>query len=183
VALWKEQVPTPKKDVPPALSLESTPRRELDTVAPEPSFAREPVRNTSSRDVVESVIGTDLMIEGKIEGRGHVRIAGRFKGDVVVDGNLTIDAGARLIGGMKATAITIAGEVQGNVIDANRVELLPSGVLVGDLKATTLTVAAGSRMRGHVEFGWTEPQPSSTPQPSSSPSKRTEPEEVLAPVS
>jgi hypothetical protein len=30
--------------------------------------------------------------------------------------------------------------------------------LIGDLKATTLTVAAGSRMRGHVEFGWSESQ-------------------------
>jgi len=27
-------------------------------------------------------------------------------------------------------------------------------VLIGDLKAGSLTVAAGSRMRGQVEFGW-----------------------------
>ena len=35
-----------------------------------------------------------------------------------------------------------------------RVELLESGVLTGDLKAGSLTVAAGSRMRGQMEFGW-----------------------------
>jgi hypothetical protein len=29
-------------------------------------------------------------------------------------------------------------------------------VLNGDLKAESLTVAAGSRMRGQVEFGWTD---------------------------
>jgi len=34
------------------------------------------------------------------------------------------------------------------------VELSESGVLTGDLKASSLTVAAGSRMRGKVEFGW-----------------------------
>jgi cytoskeletal protein CcmA (bactofilin family) len=27
-------------------------------------------------------------------------------------------------------------------------------VIVGDVKADTITVASGSRMRGHVEFGW-----------------------------
>jgi cytoskeletal protein CcmA (bactofilin family) len=30
----------------------------------------------------ESLIAADIMIEGKIEGSGSVRIAGRFKGDV-----------------------------------------------------------------------------------------------------
>jgi len=28
--------------------------------------------------------------------------------------------------------------------------------LIGDLKAGSLTVAAGSKMRGKVEFGWKE---------------------------
>jgi cytoskeletal protein CcmA (bactofilin family) len=32
--------------------------------------------------------------------------------------------------------------------------LLANGVIVGDVKAASITVAAGSRMRGHVEFGW-----------------------------
>ena len=34
--------------------------------------------------------------------------------------------------------------------------VLATGVVVGDVKADTITVAAGSRMRGHVEFGWNE---------------------------
>jgi len=32
--------------------------------------------------------------------------------------------------------------------------VLEGGVIVGDVKAGSITVAAGSRMRGHVEFGW-----------------------------
>jgi cytoskeletal protein CcmA (bactofilin family) len=95
-------------------------------------------------------------MEGKIEGAGHVRIAGRFKGDVHVDGNLTIEQGAHLTGQVYAKTVIIAGELHGNVIGASRVELLESGVLAGDVKAGALTVAAGSRMRGQVEFGWDE---------------------------
>jgi hypothetical protein len=36
------------------------------------------------------------------------------------------------------------------------VELLATGILNGDLKAGTFSVAAGSKMRGQVEFGWGE---------------------------
>lgn len=104
----------------------------------------------------ESLIGADLTIEGKIEGAGHVRIAGRFKGDVHVEGDLTIERGAHISGEIWAETVVVAGEVQGNIHAASRVEFLETGLLTGDLKAGSLTVAAGSRMRGKVEFGWDE---------------------------
>jgi cytoskeletal protein CcmA (bactofilin family) len=104
----------------------------------------------------ESLIASGLTIEGKIEGSGHVRIAGEFKGDVNVQGNLTIEAGAHLTGGVKAETVIIGGQLDGNIDAAARVELLQTGVLNGELKAGSLTVAAGSRMRGKAEFGWDE---------------------------
>ncbi len=48
----------------------------------------------------------------------------------------------------------VGGELQGNIESAKRVDVLEGGVIVGDVKAGSITVAAGSRMRGHVEFGW-----------------------------
>jgi cytoskeletal protein CcmA (bactofilin family) len=117
---------------------------------------RTTVSSVSAREVRESVIGSDITIEGKIDGSGHIRIAGRFKGDVNVEGNLTIEAGATVTGGVRADAVVIAGELEGNIVEAGRVELLATAVLNGDVKAGSLTVAAGSRMRGRVEFGWDE---------------------------
>ena len=55
---------------------------------------------------------------------------------------------------MRANKVIIAGELEGNIEAAQRVELLDSGVLIGDVKAGTITVAAGSRMRGQMDFGW-----------------------------
>jgi cytoskeletal protein CcmA (bactofilin family) len=104
--------------------------------------------------VKESHISSDLTIEGKIVGTGHIRIAGRFKGDVAVDGNVSLDAGARLEGHVKASVVSVGGELIGNIENAKRVELLETGVINGDVKAGSLTVAAGSRMRGQVEFGY-----------------------------
>jgi cytoskeletal protein CcmA (bactofilin family) len=151
MALWKEQAP-PKKDA-TTMTPEPVLKKEPETFAdpmPTPSVPR----RTSMHDARESIIAADITIEGKIEGNGHVRLAGRFKGDVHIQGDLTIDAGAKLTGSVRANSVTIGGEVEGNIDSASRVELLATGVLNGDLKAGTLTVAAGSRMRGRSEFGW-----------------------------
>ena len=102
----------------------------------------------------ESLIAADVTIEGKIEGAGHVRIAGRFKGDVNVQGNVTIEQGAHVTGQIAAATIMVSGEVHGNITASSRVELLETGIINGDVKAAVLTVAAGSRMRGNADFGW-----------------------------
>jgi cytoskeletal protein CcmA (bactofilin family) len=151
MALWKDQygreqnTPDPAPDKPAAatpVSIES---------------ARQPAAQArSSGEAKESLLAAGLTIEGKIEGSGHVRIAGSFKGDVHVQGNLTIEAGAKVTGGVRAHTVVVGGELEGNIDAASRVELLQTGVLNGDLKAGSLTVAAGSRMRGRAEFGWDE---------------------------
>ena len=161
MALWKDQPAAPAKPAsPPPTGAAPEPARIQPEAAPAPTStapapaAAAPARAT--REIKESLIASDLTIEGKIQGTGHVRIAGQFKGDVNVDGDLTIERGAKLTGGVRAAKVTIAGELEGNIEGAQRVELLESGVLVGDLKAGSLTVAAGSRMRGQADFGWDE---------------------------
>ena len=153
MALWKD--PTKQSPVPPPEP--ATPARfdvpPVAEIKPAPVVAetRAPVRERSRG---ESLIAPDIAIEGKIEGSGHVRIAGRFKGDVDVRGDLTVESGASVSGSIRAEKVGIAGELIGNIEAATHVELLQSGSLTGDLKAATLSVAAGSRMRGMADFGW-----------------------------
>jgi cytoskeletal protein CcmA (bactofilin family) len=104
------------------------------------------------RDRHESVLGSGVTIEGKMEGNGDVRIAGKFKGDIHIKGNLNIQKGAHLTVKINAEAVTIEGEVEGTVVASGQVTLSESAQVVGDLKAKTLIVSAGSRMRGNVEF-------------------------------
>jgi cytoskeletal protein CcmA (bactofilin family) len=125
--------------------------REAVSAVPAPAPAA-----AATKVLKESVLSAELTIEGKIEGAGHVRIAGRFKGDVHVQGNVTIEQGAIVTGEVKAEIVIIAGQLDGNVDASLRVELLSTGLLNGDLKAGSLTVAAGSRMRGRAEFGWND---------------------------
>jgi cytoskeletal protein CcmA (bactofilin family) len=166
MALWKDTTPgTPSQTpVPPAKDTFSQPERAAPAASNVASLNPTPAapRTRERPDMKESVIASDLTIEGKIVGSGHVRLAGRFKGDVQVDGNLTIDHGATLDGQVRAQTVTVGGELKGNIESARRVELQEGGIITGDVKAGSLTVAAGSRMRGQVEFGWEEDAKSSS---------------------
>jgi cytoskeletal protein CcmA (bactofilin family) len=159
MSIWKDN--TAAKPPSPLGSGFAEPTRYDPPPKPEPAPAAAPApvpapvaRTDSSAPRKESLIAADITIEGKIEGGGSVRIAGNFKGDVNVQGDLTIESGAKLTGSVRAANVAIAGELEGNVEEAARVELMPSAVVVGDVKGGSVTVAAGARMRGHTEFGW-----------------------------
>ena len=155
MAIWKDIVakdstqPDSAAGSPPPVN---RPRPEVVTNSPAPSAA--PIAPPVRRDLKETVIAAGLTFEGKIDGSGHVRIYGRFKGDVHVDGTLTVDAGAHLAGAVRAGSVVVAGEIEGNIEGAQRVELHQTGVVNGDIAAGSLTVADGARMRGKAEFGW-----------------------------
>jgi cytoskeletal protein CcmA (bactofilin family) len=156
MALWKEPVKSPSSPLPnppdiarfdTADPVETPAQAKSPAAVPEPAPAR-------AKSGSESHIAPDLVIEGKIEGAGHVRIAGRFKGDINVRGDLTIEHGAKVNGSVRAERVTIAGELTGNIETAAHVELLQTGALTGDVKSATFSVAKGSKMRGQAEFGW-----------------------------
>jgi cytoskeletal protein CcmA (bactofilin family) len=163
MAIWKDSIaprpittptaPIPEAREPPRVDAMKPERTPMQTIGAVPR-ADTGIRVDTSLPRKESLIASDITIEGKIEGGGSVRIAGKFKGDVSVQGDLTIEAGAKLTGRARADKVTIAGELEGNVEEASHIELLQSSVVIGDLKADSLMVAAGARMRGQADFGW-----------------------------
>jgi cytoskeletal protein CcmA (bactofilin family) len=146
MALWKDAIPAPS----PTAATPAMPS------TPSPVAINSAANPKELLEMKESLISAGLSIEGKIIGRGHVRLAGKLKGDVQVEGNLHIDSGARLEGQVRANEVIVSGELHGNIESARRVELQQGGVITGDVKAGQLTVAAGARMRGAVECGWEE---------------------------
>jgi cytoskeletal protein CcmA (bactofilin family) len=154
MALWKETpAPAPAKSGAAASANTVTELLKTPAAAPDSDATRR-MPGSAPPNAGETVIAVGLTMEGKIASGGDVRIAGRFKGDVSVDGNFRVDSGGRLEGQVKASGVVIGGEMQGDIDAAKHVDLLANGVIVGDVKAASITVAAGSRMRGNVEFGW-----------------------------
>ena len=151
MALWNQTTGEENTEKPSV----APPPTSVTQAAPAPQATAIPVPKESPAKVHrESVFGSGVTIEGKIEGDSDVRIAGNFKGDIQIKGDLNVEKGAHLAAKINAANVTLGGELDGNVVASGQVRLTESGQMVGDLKASTLTVAAGSRMRGHVEFGW-----------------------------
>jgi len=148
MSIWKE------------LTNQTTFVGQYDTGVELPALAGSPPRPNGAiaqTNKQESVIGPGVVIEGKIDGDGEIRICGCVKGDVRVKGSLTLDPGGRILGTVNADEVTLGGQVEGNIVASGHVKLLETGQLLGDVKAKFLTAALGSRLRGKVEFGWNEP--------------------------
>jgi cytoskeletal protein CcmA (bactofilin family) len=159
MALFTQQTrkddPYPRTEPRADLPVEPDPLPAPPPAPPVRVAERAPVAMAAGK-ASESIVAAGITIEGKIEGSGNVRVAGRFKGNVSVKGELTIEPGASIDGEVKADTVFVGGEVRGQLVSTSLIEFKESGTLIGDLKAGSLTVAAGSKMRGKVEFGWKE---------------------------
>ncbi len=149
MALWNQATPDSSAEKPAPVAPTATPTAIPAATTPPPTASE-----SAPAGRRESIFGAGVAIEGKIEGDADIRIGGKFKGDIHIKGDLNLDKGAKVSAKVHAANVTIGGDLEGNVVAGAQVKLLESGQLIGDLKAATLTVAAGSRMRGHVEFGW-----------------------------
>jgi cytoskeletal protein CcmA (bactofilin family) len=115
--------------------------------------------NQRGRDIMkgaESVVGQGLVIEGKVEGNGSIRLLGRLKGHVAVSGDVTVDPDGSVEGEVRADRVRIAGHAEATIVAQSAIELARSASLVGDVKAPTVQVTAGAKMRGSVDSGWND---------------------------
>ena len=131
MAIWN-QTPSEENHEKPSISPTPSPAAPHATAIP---VAKE----GAGRVARESVFGAGVTIEGKIEGDADIRIAGKFKGDIQIKGDLHVDKGARLTAKVSAANVTLGGELDGNVVASGQVRLMESAQMPGDLMASPLT--------------------------------------------
>lgn len=100
-----------------------------------------------------TVISSDVIIRGEVEGACDMRFDGKLKGDIRIDGLLLIGKGAEVTGNLVAESISIAGKVNGNAYATGKVEINPTGILTGDIKSKSLVIEEGGIYKGTVEDG------------------------------
>ncbi|GAB1442282.1 hypothetical protein MASR2M39_11170 [Ignavibacteriales bacterium] len=112
-------------------------------------------KNKTKMYLPVSVISSDVIIRGEIEGACDMRFDGKLKGDIRIDGLLLIGRGAEIDGNLVADSISIAGRVTGNAYATGKVEINPTGTLTGDIKSKSLVIEEGGIYKGTVEDGAT----------------------------
>ncbi len=96
-------------------------------------------------------VAASTTIVGMITGQGAYVFCGTVEGDCDIEGPLTLAAGGRWKGTLKATDIVVAGVVEGDVIAAQRVEILGSARVTGSLSGNSIAVAEGAIIAGEIK--------------------------------
>jgi cytoskeletal protein CcmA (bactofilin family) len=96
-------------------------------------------------------VAASTNIVGTITGKGAYVFCGSVEGDCDIEGPLTLAAGGRWKGILKATDIVVAGVVEGDVIAAQRVEILGTARITGSLAGNSIAVAEGAIIAGEIK--------------------------------
>lgn len=107
----------------------------------------------SKPEVIDTIIGLKVEIQGKIFSEASLRIDGKVFGDVEAKQGIIVGKTGYVEGNIKCQKLTIVGKINGNVISYESVEILSSGKLEGDLKhGGKLIIEEGGVFSGKVEI-------------------------------
>jgi cytoskeletal protein CcmA (bactofilin family) len=112
-----------------------------------------------------TIIGTGVVIDGKLSSNGDVRIDGVVKGDVKSSGSVTVGESGEINGQIEAEIITIGGKVVGSVNSKDKLVLEAKAALKGDIMTKILVVEAGAKFDGNSKMDNKEFTPKPIGQP------------------
>ena len=102
---------------------------------------------------IDTIIGKDTVVKGRVDSEGAIRIDGRFEGEIYTSSDLVVgESGNIAATRIEAKNISIAGEVHGNVVARGKLELIPTGKLYGDVQMAILVVEDGAVFQGQCEM-------------------------------
>lgn len=97
-------------------------------------------KNEDSIGKIDTLIGKNTKLSGRIEAKGAIRIDGELDGDIVVEGNITIGIDGKITGNIEGNSIFISGTVNGNIKCKEHLRLGNTAKLFGDVEVKTLII-------------------------------------------
>jgi excisionase family DNA binding protein len=102
----------------------------------------------------EKVLDVDAAMQGTLSFKDPVnlRINGKFEGNLVTRGNLTIGSAAIILADITGDNIIVGGRVKGKVIARERLTLLPTAIIEGNICPVRLNIAEGAILEGNCSM-------------------------------
>lgn len=97
---------------------------------------------------LNTIIGKNSIINGKLSIQNSIRIDGRIIGEVLSTGSVTIGSNGEVEGNIVALNAIVGGKVKGSVKASEKIILEANSILVGDLKTAKLTIDEGAMFEG-----------------------------------
>jgi len=101
---------------------------------------------------IETIIGANVVFEGRLSTEGSVRIEGQLQGEITAKGDLIIGETGRIKASVQARHILLAGEITGNVKTGGRLEIGSTGRLNGDVDVASLIIEDGGILQGNCKM-------------------------------
>jgi cytoskeletal protein CcmA (bactofilin family) len=99
-------------------------------------------------DNLNTIIGKNAIIDGKLEVQGHLRIDGSVRGSVKCLETVTIGPEGTVEADIITKSAIVTGAVKGNIEAEERLELQAKSVVNGDIKTRSLVVEQGAIFQG-----------------------------------
>ncbi|WDV47284.1 polymer-forming cytoskeletal protein [Clostridiaceae bacterium M8S5] len=107
---------------------------------------------SSNPNHIDTLIGKDSVIEGKIVTNGTLRIDGTINGDLSVKGNIIIGEAGKIKGNLECHNIEISGTVDGNIKCAELLRITDTGKLFGDIDVKSFIVDEDAVFEGNCKM-------------------------------
>jgi cytoskeletal protein CcmA (bactofilin family) len=105
------------------------------------------INNNIGKDEV-TIVSTGVILEGKLNSNGNVRIDGTVNGDIKAMGNVTVGESGEINGEISAENIIIGGRINGTVNAREKLTIESKSVLTGDIITKILEIEAGAKFDG-----------------------------------
>lgn len=100
---------------------------------------------------LETIVGNDTRIVGKVSVKGTIRVDGIVEGDVQADWVVIGETG-KLRGNTRTRGIVVGGDVEGNIEATEAVELREKARMAGEIHAPKLAISEGAVFDGRVRM-------------------------------
>lgn len=105
-------------------------------------------KKEKQQEMVDTIIATDTVVEGKIIHPKSLRIDGKVYGAIKCEGDVYIGKTGFIEPSVTARNVYIAGEIDGNVHATEKIHIQPSGTLEGKSKTKGLIIDEGGSFSG-----------------------------------
>jgi len=111
-------------------------------------FSSKPDRKSAAPIAAETVLSTEIKLEGHLRSTSNIRFGGEMVGDLSTEGDLSVDGHGKVKGNVTGRNVVVAGTIQGNVTTSGRLEILSTGRVHGDIVVGSLIIDEGGVFRG-----------------------------------
>ena len=100
---------------------------------------------------ISTVIGTDILFKGDMQGDSIIRIDGKVEGNVSLKKGIVLGEKAQVTGNMESDYIVVYGSITGNIL-CQELMIKKTGVVNGDITTSVIEIEMGGKYNGKLNM-------------------------------